>query len=281
MDALYEHHFTWIDQLNPGGYALISESPDVDTAVVFIHGFLGDADGTWLNFQEMIDSRHAQYPMWARCDTFFFSYPSFFQEITDSAEQFLNFLSTIYPSPPDWLFSISEFVPNVPATVLALDLPEHIYKNLILVGHSEGCVVIRRAVTIAYKSGVQHAILGSGMLRLFSPAHLGFQPTGWIRACLGVGRVEAIVMPLLNLSPAFAEMKEKELLDQIREDTTAFWEEAHLSVMRARVLFGKERVVVKGEFQNDILETSEPTKNHVSICKPRADYDRPINFVLK
>lgn len=281
MSTLYEHHFTWVDRVDSGGYALISESLDVDTAVVFVHGFLGDTEGTWLNFQGMIDSQHARYPRWAKCDVFFFSYPSFFQEITDSGEQFLEFTSAIYPKPPDWLFSIPKSLPGIPAGVVVLDLPQHTYESLILVGHSEGCIVIRRAVTIAYKRETQHPILKSGMLALFAPAHLGFQPTGWIRACLAVGRVEAIIVPLLNFSPAFAEMKEKELLEQIREDTTIFWEKTHLDVMRARVLFGKERIVVKGEFTNDILEASEPGKNHVSICKPKADYARPIDFVIK
>jgi len=131
MNVPYEHHFTWVDRINPGGYALISESPKVDTLVIFVHGFLGDAEGTWLNFQEMIDSHHARYPRWAECDVFFFAYPSFFQEITDSAEDFLRFITTIYRTPPNWVFSIPKPSPGIPGTVLALDLPEHTYKNLI------------------------------------------------------------------------------------------------------------------------------------------------------
>jgi hypothetical protein len=281
MNTPYEHHFTWLDRINSGGYAFISESLTANTAVVFVHGFLGDAEGTWLNFQEMIDSCHTEYQQLAECDFFFFAYPSFFQEITDSAEQFLKFIAAIYPTPPGWLFSISKQFSSIPA-IIDLDLPVHAYKNLILVGHSEGCIVIRRAAVFAYKQpGQDHPILTSHMLPLFAPAHLGFQPTGWIRACLAVGRIEAIVMPLLRLSPAFGEMETTNLLDQINTDTTKFWDESHLNVMRARVLFGKERIVVKGEFTNDIPENSEPGKNHVSICKPKAGYDRPIRFVIK
>lgn len=277
MNRSYEHHFTWMDRINPGGYALISESPEVDTAVVFVHGFLGDAEGTWLNFQGMIDSLHAKYPRLAKCDIFFFAYPSFSQDITESGEEFLAFVSAIYPKPPNWLFSISEPFLGIPPSVLHLGLPQHTYKNLIMVGHSEGCIVVRRAVDIAYKADQQHVILSSGMLHFFAPAHLGYQPTGWIRACLAVGRVEAILLP----SPAFTEMQKKDLLNQIQKDTEIFWNESKLAVMRAYVLFGKERIVVKGEFTHDILEPSEPGKNHVSICKPGVDYERPIHFIFK
>ena len=54
-----------------GGGTTEYSIPNTDTAVVFIHGFLGDAYGTWIDFQRMIDG-HAKVPAdWNLADLFF------------------------------------------------------------------------------------------------------------------------------------------------------------------------------------------------------------------
>ncbi|HXX20941.1 MAG TPA: hypothetical protein VEJ46_16180 [Candidatus Acidoferrum sp.] len=282
MTADVEHHWVPLDRIKSGSYALISESAQSDTAVVFVHGFLGDASGTWLNFQEMIDSCRMTYPGWAMCDAFFFHYSSFRQSITDSAEELISFVRAVFPNPPGWIFSVPQPFRELRA-LLVLRLRMRRYKRLVLVGHSEGAVVIRRAVVLEYKRKNGGTPILDAKLALFAPAHLGFTPSGWVGACLATGRVEAIAMMILASSPSFVEMKDKAFLEQIRQDTNAFLQESpDLSGLRARVLFGRgERIVVRGEYTRDFPEMPEPNQDHVSICKPRTGYERPLRFVLE
>ena len=211
-------------------------------------------------------------------------------------EALLRFIKDIFPEPPDSIFKIPQ-TGRPPPALLDLTKGKPIYKQLVLVGHSEGGIVIRRAVDIAYSKEISAE---TGMhpehpnqflmarLALFAPAHKGVKLSGWIGACLSVGRVDAILMPFLNLSPAFVEMRQSGLLNEIETHIMAYRSELMAakknlpSSLRAHVVFGSsDNVVQKGFIVGDCFHESENGKDHISICKPRDDYDRPVGFVLK
>jgi pimeloyl-ACP methyl ester carboxylesterase len=282
--ASIDHHLTWLTQLQKGAYALVSDDPTADTAVIFVHGFLGDAEGTWISFQELICSKAAKFPLWSKCDAFFFSYRSFRDDITESAADLRKFIQAVFPAPPPWIFKSATKLPGLP-TMVKLTQAQHTYKQLILVGHSEGGIVIRRAVELAYGKKLNDIL--NARLALFAPAHKGVKLSGWIGACLAIGRVDAILMPVLSSSPAFNEMKDKALLEEIENNRGEYRKEeiaAHEPVspaFDAHVVFGKkDNVVVKGAYAWDCLYDSKIGKDHVTICKPKADYDDPVTFVL-
>jgi triacylglycerol esterase/lipase EstA (alpha/beta hydrolase family) len=280
--SLCMHHWTSLDRLKAAAYGLVSEDRKTDTAVIFVHGFLGDARGTWLNFQEMIDSYVLRFPHWSTADAYFFSYESFLQSITDSAEELLSFTHKIFPKPPGWLFSVPAVIRHIPGFSL-IALKKRTYKRLILVGHSEGAVVIRRAIVVAYKrTGGKDPILGAN-LALFAPAHLGFTPSGWLGACLALGKVEELTMTILGFSPSFTEMRDKTLLHQIQQDTAELRRQApNVAAFEARVLFGlKDYVVVKAEYTWDKPDPPDLGQDHVSVCKPRTGYVKPLEFVIR
>jgi hypothetical protein len=277
-----EHHETWLTKLKKGSCALVSDGSEVDTAIVFVHGFLGDAQGTWLNFQESICSQGASHSLWSKCDVFFFSYGSFSDDITESARALLTFVRGVFPKPPSWMFKIAKYFKGLPPSVLDLTTDMPTYKHLVLVGHSEGGIVIRRAVDLAYGKKMNRILMAR--LALFAPAHKGVKLSGWIGACLVVGRVDAVLMPFLNFSDAFVEMKQGNLLTEIENHTKVYREESkgrEPIAFRAHVLFGSvDHVVQKGFYPWDCFHDSEIGKDHVSICKPSASYNRPIKFVL-
>lgn len=290
-----EHHETWLHGTIPlrgsaksleleGMAALLSDSEDVDTAVVFVHGFLGDAQGTWLNFQEDILAPSLRGEPWRNSDVFFFTYPSFRQDITESAEELLGFLAYIFPNPPKEIFAIEKYRQYLPPELIQLSSAIPTYKRLVLVGHSEGGVVIRRAVDLAW--GWKRDELMESKLALFAPAHKGVKLSGWIGACLAIGRVDAVVMPILRFSPAFSEMKDKDLLNEIKEHTETYLSEAAAkgrptSAFKAHVVFGEhEDVVVKGYYATDCYHPAEKGRDHRTVCKPERGYRAPIEFVL-
>jgi pimeloyl-ACP methyl ester carboxylesterase len=278
-----QHHENWLPDLQNGSYALISDADEVDTAVIFVHGFLGGAESTWLNFQEAICSQITDH--WSKCDVYFFSYRSFGDDITESADDLLTFIQKIFPDPPESIFKIPKRVRELPFP-LELELTKPSYKQLVLVGHSEGGIVIRRAVDLAYARKITNVLMAR--LALFAPAHKGVKLSGWIGACLSVGRVDAIFAPILNSSPAFVEMKQKGLLTEVENHTLAYQSESKgtekgvPASLHAHIVFGREdHVVQKGFILGDCLHKSEKDKDHISICKPKTGYDRPLKFVLK
>ena len=82
-------------------YALLSEAKveDRTTAVVFVHGLLGDAVSTWWRFQTLIDEHENTKDFWSRCDLYFYQYNSFGHEVSQLSEDFRGFLKLVFPRP--------------------------------------------------------------------------------------------------------------------------------------------------------------------------------------
>ncbi len=285
MQTATEHQFTWLDKLQPGACVLISDSAEADIAIVFVHGFLWDVDNTWADFFNILLSNDAKDPLWSRCDVFFFSYP-LPQDITVGAQQFLEFLKAIFPHPPGWMFQLPATpgaLAPFPRSLIELNTIEHRYSRLVLVGHSSGGVVIRRAVELAYPK-LTRVLLSR--LALFAPFLGRPRFTKWIGLCLSISKVATLVMPILRAKPVFVELEQGDVLNEIKEHTGAYRTESEsqglrLTGLRAHLLFGsKDKFARPAYYVGDCLHSIEQDKDHLALCKPKAGYDRPITFVL-
>src|SRR5882762_3001418 len=56
-------------------FALLSPKPP-EVAAIFVHGFNGSPDKTWVDFEHLIDQVGGQRPVWNTWDLFFYSYQS-------------------------------------------------------------------------------------------------------------------------------------------------------------------------------------------------------------
>ena len=306
-------------------YALILGKFDVKTAVIFVHGFFGDSKKTWFNFQSLADRFSHKFPWWADSDMFFFDYDDVTGSIgINSSRDFAEFLSKIYPKPDKGIFAadLSDC-----SSVLHLDIPVVRlrddfagYKELVLVGHSEGAVVIRHAIerlVTKYIENFQHL---SGMLRvskipkipkkgggyelptqpvkqskpiklpnlsasgypeleaklcLFAPALMGASPSG----------VLGIIAKKIHLLHSFLAYNELQpnaaLITNLQKRTEEYAKQyPQIPALKARILWGEdENIVAPDRYQFDDEEDPEPGKDHTSICKPRPDYTRPLEFV--
>jgi len=159
----------------------------VDTAVIFVHGFGGKPTSTWINFQGLVDEYSPEYTWWATSDMFFYDYESLHTPIRRNAQQLGEFVECICHDKSQ-----------------GADLPDGKlrYKDVILAGHSEGAVVIRRlildryeaiklavekatpgadasALKVAIKLRLDSDFLLSSYLRLFAPACRGTNFSSW------------------------------------------------------------------------------------------------------
>lgn len=57
-------------------YALIADTAEADTAVIFVHGFGGSPTSTWRDFHGLVDEYSSEYDWWPKSDMFFYSYES-------------------------------------------------------------------------------------------------------------------------------------------------------------------------------------------------------------
>jgi pimeloyl-ACP methyl ester carboxylesterase len=258
---------------------LLSDDSEVNGAVVFVHGFLGDPHETWYAFQDMVTSHSTAQTYWNKQDLFFFTYRSFRDGIETSAQSLLNFLSLIFPSPPPDILSILRYV-RVPQSLASLNSPPRAYKRLVVVGHSEGGLVIRKAVVMAENKPNP---ISKAKLVLFAPAISGLRPAGFKGMLLHLGPAKWIALPFLHGSRAYGDMNSVDFRNDViadtlrardlREDHTALW---------AKVIFGtKEDVVAPVKWSGDNKMPEEVGQDHLSICKPKSKYDPPITFVTK
>lgn len=116
-----------------------------------------------------MDTAHNSLPWWEHSDAFFYSYDSEGQ-VGDNSDSLLTFIGNVYPT-PKW-------------KALGTDgnLAARKYDDLILVGHSEGGVLIRNAILRRLqqlesrkvkRQALERDPILAANLRLFSPAFWG------------------------------------------------------------------------------------------------------------
>lgn len=130
--------------------AQLSDAESVDTAVVFVHGFMGDRTKTWTDFQTLVDDIPHEIPHWERSDLYFYSYRSVGDPIQFNAKRLVEFLQHVFPQPnSEWFERLLDQHPGKPLLDLeriCLRESPYRYSDLVLVGHSEGGLILRSAI---------------------------------------------------------------------------------------------------------------------------------------
>jgi pimeloyl-ACP methyl ester carboxylesterase len=271
-------------------FALIStaKAAEVDRAVVFVHGFNGSARATWADFISLIDTIDPR-SWWDRSDIYFFHYrwASIFRQVSRNALSLLSFLETIFPQPPPEVFRS----PDVSLR------PQHKYKYLTLVGHSEGGLLSRKVIlevagnddrletyrrspTRVNDPEPQPEGIEVADLRLFAPAIAGEALTG----ILGIISGSSIVAPLLKVSAAKTSMASPSSpIVTTRQNTEYYSEFLSMPCFRAHILWADNDEVVLSEkyLRDKSCKNLRPLTDHSSVCKPSLLYLLPVHFVEK
>jgi pimeloyl-ACP methyl ester carboxylesterase len=249
-------------------HVLFATQPD-RKAVLFIHGYSGDAVETWANFHELL-------PGCTKCssrDIYFYGYDGLRADMFASASTFRIFLDRFF---------------NATDALLAANLPPSAkrqsnfeYDELIVVAHSLGAVISRRALLDATKSNSKWVTRTK--LILYAPAHCGAK-------VYDLALEVASSFPFLGLfgiatrfhSPLIDELKSgsQSLTDLLEETMVATKRGANKHLVATKVVIAEyEKIVQNRTFGRDPPPLAIPESTHTSICKPRSDFLRPLDIL--
>jgi pimeloyl-ACP methyl ester carboxylesterase len=268
-------------------FVLLSNAAEADVkrAVIFIHGFNGSARGTWTDFLSLVDDPAASSNWWEPADLFFFHYQwdSVFRQLTNNTLKIYKFIENIFPKP------------EIIGRAHAYRSENFEYEELILVGHSEGGLLLRRVIVEAAERDT--AILNfmrnakyqkqsqptpQGMLkakvRLFAPALGGDMQSG----LMGVLASLPVVSNALSSSAAKKGMDQgSPSVTEARRRTDRYAEDIWFDCFRAHIIWAEKDSIINSEkYTEDKHCHNFPTgSDHTSVCKPTLTYTLPLDFV--
>jgi len=248
--------------------ALFSVQPS-GRAVVFVHGFSGDPIKTWSDF-------HILLPAAQQCvgrDLYFYGYDGLRANMTSSAALFRDFLDRLFEQPGKIVNR------NLPSDAQRKENFQ--YMELVLVAHSLGAVITRRALLDLTLLG--RPWLSKTRLVLFAPAHMGasvadlaWETVSNFRFLRFFGAVARFESPLIDqLKPGSPE------LTALLSETQIACQNGANSHLKARkvVIAEYERIVRNDRFASDPPPVTIPDTEHTTVCKPRVDFLRPVQLL--
>jgi pimeloyl-ACP methyl ester carboxylesterase len=268
-------------------FGLMATRPpqSVERAVVFVHGFNGSARDTWTDFLSLVDEPGAG-EWWAASDLYFFDYQwaSVFSQLINNTLGLYKFIRATFPNPTDLLGKENPFRDR-----------SFQYRELMLVGHSEGGLLLRKAILEAAqreqnlqsfldsnKSGESEPPLAMGLLmahmRLFAPALGGEMLTG----LFGIVASLPIISNFLVSSAAKRGMSPSSAaVTEARKQTDRYADKLPYDCFRAHIIWAENDLVISAEkYEKDKQCLNFPKgTSHTSVCKPTQSYPLPLEFV--
>ena len=235
--------------------------------VVFVHGFNGSACSTWSQFPE----RTLDNPVFRDVDVVFYGYDGIRQQAQDSGDEFYRFVNRLILHPLDGI--LENVLPLLERST------SFSYKRITFVAHSLGAVVTRIALLDAYQEN--RPWLAKSELVLYAPAHMGSRIRKLAAEALigipyvaGVGAIAAGWFKILNDLE-----EESQLLKLLREQTLEAEKKTPQLRAKAVVVSKADDVVINTRFPNDPVSDHIDSATHITICKPRAGFLGPAQFL--
>ncbi len=235
-----------------------------ESLVLFVHGFGGNALGTWNNFPTFIlNDNHFQ-----KCDVIFYGYNTFSGQAGDHASQLYDFLCLLEKPLSNYILPANQ------------QLPERNYKRIYLVAHSLGAVLVRQAQLLAHVAG--NDWVHNTVLALFAPAHNGAKIISLAMESLpGLSKLVGIFAkfkyPILNDLDSEADG----ILNDIKVKTQELQNHGEGEFSKAKlVVYAKgDKVVRNIPYLNDAPPKVIEGKIHTSVCKPKDEYVNPVDLL--
>lgn len=236
-------------------------------AVIFVHGYRGYAIETWSRFDDLLPAS----PKAADYDLFFYGYNCFSSNTTAEGRLLCDFLTELELS-PGALLQQSLGLPGV--------RPQHSsYGEFILVAHSIGAIVSRRALLFA--QGLNRGWGTRTRMIFFAPAHRGAIASQLVRSLPG-SWLSFMIAGFRYASPLLDEVAPgSDSIVGLQEDTEQAVSQGARHLLATKVVIAEvDRVVSNLKLHHlDPVPVVVPGSTHTSVCKPRAGYMQPLTEV--
>lgn len=243
-------------------------------AIVFVHGFGGDAIGTWQQFPRLLTLQQ-------QCcghDLIFFGYDGLRSYAQNSAVKLRDFLRALGEG------AAKVINPHLDPAVHRSD--DFAYERITIVAHSLGAVVTRRALLDAHLLAEAEGgfdWLQRTQMVFFAPAHMGANVLE-----LATSVMTTFKIPLLGAFakfrfPVLADLEEEShTLTVLRNETLEAMKKPGNDYLRAKrvILADRDVVVVPHRFANDPPPDTLPG-SHSSICKPSDEFADPVSRIVE
>jgi len=237
-------------------------SPHADRLIVFVHGFGGKALKTWDGMEALLADPRAQ-----TSDIVFYGYGSLAAPAQNSSSLFREMLTAAVTGASNWRHMVRRG---------GADADMRDYQDILIVAHSLGAVIVRRALLDLVKT--KASWVERCRILLFGPAHMGTRLTAlapMLRSGLSsilndlfsFGRVKVPVLDDLEEGSAF--------LARMLSDSQALLQKGMVRpIVAEQVVFGeRENVVRTTTFASDPLASVWADEDHCSICRvPQASH---------
>lgn len=250
--------------------ALWSTNP-TGTAIVFVHGFGGSSVGTWSEFEMRLPAE----PNAEGADLLFYGYDGIRTRAQTSAIRLRDTLDA-------WMRDPTKFVNGTlpPARHRAAS---PVYTKLIVVAHSLGAVVARRALLDAYQADL--GWLANVHLVLFAPAHRGAAVIDLARGSLsGVNFLLATVGLVQHFSVLGDLDPEKPFLQTLMAHHKEAIQDPRGKNLAAKAIAvaPSDYVVVGVDFLlADAPPVEIPNSTHTTVCKPSYSRLEPLDVLRR
>jgi pimeloyl-ACP methyl ester carboxylesterase len=203
-------------------------------------------------------------------DLFFYGYDGLRSELNSSAAIFRVFLERLLEQTDGFLAR------NLPAA--AQRSAGFAYDDILIVAHSLGAVIARRALVDAARRPWASRV----KLILFAPAHRGARvaqlaleaasPMAFLRF---FGTLVRFQSPLID-----SLQKDSLTLNGLIKDTERAIAAGHKHLIAAKVVLAEyERIVENETFCDDPPPVAIPRTTHMSVCKPRPEFRDPLTHL--
>lgn len=250
--------------------AILAREPS-GRAVLFIHGYGGNAVATWSKFDSLLSDSSSC----SGHDLIFYGYDGLYSDTMASAAILLEFLDSLFSKPAHLI--------NSALPLSAHRLPDFEYSQILLAAHSLGAVIARWALVMALEQDRTWPC--RTRLVLYAPAHRGanvvkiaLESLSGFRAMQFLSGLARFRSPLIDQlavgSPYLRELQE-------RVDRAVGNSGDHCLLARRVFIAQHEKVVVNLPFSRDPFPISILKSDHFSVCKPEHASDRAVAKLIE
>lgn len=248
--------------LNSVGY-YTKEAPE--TLVIFVHGFFGDAVTNWSEFERSVGNKID----FIKCDFIFYGYDSLSVQVTGNGHILYDHLQK-FVKPPQKIIRTRRPIAES-------------YNKIILLAHSLGAIVVRRALLSAKYDEAPWLNLCS--MILFAPAHCGVHPQKMALELLpNIISIVAIVAPFIF--PVLNDIqKNAQTIADLKTESEKYLSNGEGNFAIASIILEApgDRVVYLGRFGRDPNPKTQQGRKHKNVCKPslKQQYSEPIKALIE